>query len=242
MASLLQSTGVQSVGSVASVSKAFSSNVVAGSLISVSGVTSNADMPAGSVTDTQGNVYSQDRIQQRSANERTALFSTVASASGPLTVTVDCTGSDVQSIGISEFSPDSGFVWSTVAATRLETSNQGTGTSGASQATGNLVTSDTDVIVGVLTHGDVTETLNVGSGFAQLFEDEDATDMPINFEYRISAPGTYTANWTSGTSLTPGWCCVGAAYKQTAGPGPIAESVNVRRGVDRRRRLLAILD
>lgn len=214
----MQGTGTQSVGTVASVSKAFASNLTAGSLLSVHGIASTADMPAsGGVTDTLGNTYARDIIIQRGANERAALFSSVAGSAGACTVTLDCTGSDFQSIVVSEYAPTAGNSWDTVAANRLDDTGSASDstTSSMNVLCGNVVTGASGVVVGVMTQGGANTAITPVSPWIEIFEDEDATDMPVNSVYRITTASTYAPAWTLGGGRA--WTCAGAGYKETAG-------------------------
>jgi hypothetical protein len=206
-AAYVQGTGLQSSGSVASLSKAFTSNVTAGNLIVVGGVGNGETLlTTGSATDGLLNTYTRD-INRADAGAQTtqcAIYSAPVTTGGACTVTLDPTGSDFVDIAIAEFSGMD------ISGTRLDTSNFGDA-NGTNAATGNLVTSTTTAIVGILSHSDGTVTLTPGASFAEIFEDQDATDMPFNCEYRIAAAGTYTANWTN-SSVT--YVCVAAAYKQ----------------------------
>lgn len=214
----LQSTGIQSSGSVASIGVAYGSNVTSGSLLVAVCVTSSVDMPAGSVVDTQGNTWAQDVILQRSTNERCAIFSTVAGATGANTVTLD-PASDVMSLGIAEYSPHPNNTWSTTAATRREDTDSAS-ISGSAPATPAMTAGAIDgVCVGGLTHGDTTETIDPGIGFETLYENENATNMPISMIGRDVGAGTYTPNWVTG-AISPGGVAVGAIFKETLGTPP----------------------
>jgi hypothetical protein len=202
-AAFVQGTGIQSVGSVASVGKAFTSNVTAGNSIIVGGVTATADMPAGSVTG--GGTYTRDVILQRATNERAAKFHAHSATGGATTVTLDATGSDVQSIEIEEVSGLD------TAGTVVTAS--GSNASSGNPVTGNLVTSGNCYVSGVMTNGaGSATTMTPGGTYNQVFEDEDVTDMPINGMYKIVAAGTYTADWTMNAARS--WVCVAAAYPE----------------------------
>lgn len=216
MASFLQGTGIQSTGSVANVTKAFASALTAGSLLSVGGITSNAAMPAGCVTDTLANAYALDVTVQRASNEQVAKFSAVANGAGACTVTLDCTGSDVQSIEISEFAPDPGNSWDTVAANRRDDTGSAVDSVGSLNVTcSNIVPAGSGVVVGVMTQSAGNIPITPVSPWIQIFEDEDATDMPVNGIYRLTTPGTYAPAWTMTSTRT--WACVGVAYKENTG-------------------------
>jgi hypothetical protein len=188
MATLTQKTGVQSVGSVASVSKAFASNVASGALIAVGGVTNGAVQPTNAVSDNLGTPTTYTRHVLQSGNQA-AIFSGVTTVAGACTVTLDPTGSDFCSIAIAEFAPDGGNTWSTTSATRLDgTPVSGSGTASSVTATA-ITTAGTGCVVGVITHIDGTVSLAAGTGYTDVFTDTDATDMPICGIYKLTTAG-----------------------------------------------------
>lgn len=103
----VQTTGVQSSGQVASQSIAFSSNVTAGNLLVVEfGYWSNTGASTGfSVTDSQGNIYTQDVIQGTGGNEHASSWRAIAGSSAANTVTITALDANHYiTIGIAEFS------------------------------------------------------------------------------------------------------------------------------------------
>lgn len=218
MAAFVQGTGVQSAGSVNSVNKAYASNVTAGNLLVAACVSSQQTMPAGSVTDSQGNSWALDKSQERGASEWVNIFSAVAGSSAANTVTLNCTGSDFQSLAIAEFSPAGGSTWSTTAATRLGPTNSSTGTSQGTLSTGSMTAGADGVVVGGVSHGGSTITITPSSG-SQVYENESAANMPISMLYLLATSGNaYNPSWTVASS-TGGWTASGASYKETAGGG-----------------------
>lgn len=204
--SRLQSTGQQSSGSVASVSKAFASDIGAQSLIVVCGVTSAADMPPGVVTDTQFNVYTRHGILQRASSERVAIFSAVSNGAGPLTITLDATGSDFQTIGIAEYQGR----WD---GDRVHVGFTSATGASAAPAAGNLITTVDSVVVGGFAHnGGGTVTITPVSPWNELFEAENTANMPIGMIDQIVAAGTYNPSWTTGISVS--WTAGGVAFKE----------------------------
>lgn len=200
----VQSTGVQSVGSVNSVSKLFTSNVTAGNLIVAFGVTNVHVIGTGAMTDDLSNTYTRD-IVGAAEGPGVAIFSAPNIAGGACTVTFNAaTGNDFQSIGISEFSG---------AATSSVLDGTVTATGNNTAPTGNVTTGSAGVTVGVVSHaGGGTVTIAEGSGYTQGFEDEDTNDMPINTEFQLTAAGTRAVNWTLGSGQT--WRMCGAGYKE----------------------------
>lgn len=217
MATFVQGTGVQSVGSVDSLSKAYTSNVTSGNLLVAACVSSLVTHAAGSVTDTQGNVWTRFVLRQRGSNppaESVSLWAAVVTTGGPCTVTLDVAGSDYQTIAIAEFAPTTGMGWGIPA--ELADGSNGDDTGDVREApvqTGNFTTTATGVVVGVMTHGEVgTSALTPAVGWNQIFEDENAANMPINFTYKLTDMGTYNPLWNMVDVAQ--WTCVGAGFKE----------------------------
>jgi len=211
----IQGTGIQSVGSVASVSKAFASDVTSGNCLVVGCIASGTvDWTAAMVTDTLTNTYTQAIRINTTANDAEMQIARVLSSAsgGPCTVTIDMTASDVQSIGIAECSLTSG-------AANATATGQNTGTA---VVTGNIVTTGgVDVIIFALaSHDGATTTMAEGGTYTPIFKDTDGTDMPISWMYKEVVSGTYTADWTYGASRT--WDCCAAAFGTNAPAGVAA--------------------
>lgn len=204
-----QGTGVQSTGSVASVSKAFASNVLAESLILSGGVSSASKLGTTSSSDTRSNTYTRDAnaTTAGATSTQVCIFSTPKTSAGSCTVTMDPSGNDVVSIGIAEFS-------GAVNSSPLDQQNTGSGdVSANSLATGNITTTIRDAIVAIVSHGGGTVSITRDSAFTQIFQDTDAADMPIDWCYRIADPATLNASWTFGSNVTFRAGAV-AAYKE----------------------------
>lgn len=206
-ATFVQGTGVQSTGSVASLAKAFASNLGANSLVVASGV-GNAEtgLTTTSVTDSKSNSYTRDvnLADPGTPTTQCAIYSAQNSTSGACTVTLDPTGSDTVSLGIAEFS-------GMATSSPVSTTATGNGNSG-SPVTGNLVTSGNTAIVAIVSHAGATNTLTPGGTYTQIAEDEDATEMPFNNFYKIVGAGTYTADASIGATVK--WVIVAVAYKE----------------------------
>lgn len=138
-----------------------SSDVAKGDLLIISFTSQLATAPTG-VTDTQGNVWTKLAfVNPGGAPKPVAVFATIASASGAITITVHEGGSS---------SPNSIFVEYGFATTTLDQLDQVTGagtTSAALSITGNA--GDLDLCIGITATGNV---LSVDNGFtiAQQFD------------------------------------------------------------------------
>lgn len=194
----VQGSGIQSVGSVASVSKTFASNVTAGNCVVACGIASNmTGVWAGNkFTDTLGNTYVLDPNNYAVASGQpcAAIAYDLTSAGGACTVTLtdpDGVG-DWLSIGIAEVS----------GVSARDTSAKNTANN-ASATSGNIVTTGAAILLGVLSHGGSTISLTGTGGSTEIFQDSDANDMPIVWAYKEVTPaGTYTMTWTLGAAVT----------------------------------------
>lgn len=193
----VQGTGIQSSGSVASVSKAFASPVTAGNCVVAAGigaaVSAVGAWVASKFSDTLGNAYTLDP-NLYAGSGAVAIAYDLSSAGGACTVTLtdpDGVG-DWLSIGIAEVS----------GVTARDTSVKNSVNSAAATS-GNIVTSDQATILGVLTHVGGTVTFTTTGGATEIFQDTDANDMPIVWAYKEAATaGTYTMTWTLGSAVT----------------------------------------
>jgi hypothetical protein len=211
--SVIQATGVESVGSVASVSKAFVSNVVSGNLLVIGGVAAGGRLTATSVSDTRSSTYARDSNAAIASSTQACLYSAVLGSSGTCTVTLTPSSSDVCSIAISETSGQQ------VGGTLLDTQNVvASAASSATVTTANLVTGQQDVIFAVMSHGGSTTGITEDATYTLGFEDTNATNQPINFAYKIVASGTYTGSWTLAAAQV-NRAGAAAAYKQAAAGG-----------------------
>lgn len=218
MAAFVQSTGIQAVGAVDSVGKAYDSDVTAGNLLVAACVSAGTDLPSSAVTDTQGNEWRSDVVRQQEVVDAyaatVAVFSAVAGGSGPLVVTLDAAASAYQSLALAEFSPASGFVWAP-APERLDGfGGAGDATSGGSLSCG-VVTAGSGVVAGVLSHAEVfAVAVTPTTGWTESFEDEDVTERAFSAIYKLTAAGSHVPGWTLSPNAVA--LCVAAGYKETA--------------------------
>lgn len=198
----VQGTGLQSEGSVASLAKAFDSNVTAGNLILVGASTYNSD--PNTVTDGLANSYTRDVIENASLR-KTAIFSSPDITGGACTVTLNPVASTYLGVVISEFS---GAATSSV----LDDSATGRDTS-TDIDTGNIVASDADIIFGVLSHASNSITITGDSpvDVIDIFSfGGDGNSIGTCGSYAIKTAATYTAGWLLSSSIAASAC--GAAY------------------------------
>lgn len=218
MATFIQSTGLQGVGVVDSIAKAYDNDVTAGNLLVAVCATFASDMPSAAVMDSQGNEWRMDVILQWDAVTTfatVAIFSVVAGGTGPNTVTLDVVGSDFQTIGLAEFSPTSGFIWAP-APERLDGFGSAIGSvAAASSVSFDVMTAGVGVVIGGLTHSESGPiAITPGTGWIEFFEDENTTERPISALYKLVTAGTHTPAWTFVPDTTH--VCVGAGYKETS--------------------------
>jgi hypothetical protein len=230
MATHIQSTGVQSSGAVTSQGKAFTSNITAGNRITVViALFRNSIGSPGvtSVTDNLGNTY----VQRPSAFVQSAVDTHCGmdiweckniTTGGTCTVTVTPNASSFTSFGITEnsgsdtASPDDGV-----------STNTGTSTT---PSTGNQTRSNAGIDFGGVTHTGATTTIteDTGAGWTLVFEAENATNQPINVEYKIAASGTLNPDWTLGASRD--WIATGSGFKDSSGTAPVLQPLMVDPG------------
>lgn len=148
------------------------------------------------VTDNKGNVYTQARQRDISANNEgsSIWYCKNVMSSATFTVTVNPGGSSCDcTLIISEFSnvdPLSGVY-----------SGNDAGGDSTTPSSGNVTTPANDyLLVGLLVHGNTNRTLTEGTGWTLIQENEGGTtNIPASAIYRVPTAGTYNANWTIGT-------------------------------------------
>lgn len=211
----VQGTGVASVGSVANVSKAFTSNVTAGNCIAVATCCNNTVPGTSDVTDDLTNSYTRDVVVNGIAAGRAASagYHAFNIAGGACTVTFDPTGSDFMTIGIAELS-----------GTGSSDPIDGTGTAnagfGTSVTTSTWTMAGNGTIFGGLEHNGADTTLDPGAGFTLIFESENTVNaMPLIAIYQdgISAGSGKSASFTLGAGRSG--TAFGMGLKEGAGGG-----------------------
>lgn len=93
-------------------------------------------------------------------------------------------------------------------------SESGTGTSVATTA---VTPAGASFFAGIMTHDGSTRTLTPGTGWTQIAEDQNASNVPYNAEYKTGS-GSTQATWTISASET--WHAVVGAFKDASGGGP----------------------
>jgi len=166
------------------------------------------DLPAGSVTDNQGNSYTRATIAVTPGGQaRVAIFYAIATTSGgTFTVTANPvgTGADMQ-VAIHEYS---GNVTSGVLDVAVSTN----GTSAAPNSGPITTTAPLTLIFGAMTE-DNDNTMSPGATFTQRQEEESNFNMQcLNTEDKTAGVvGTYSADWT--LSASGPWAGAVAAFK-----------------------------
>lgn len=216
MSSVLQSTGTQSAGAVASISKAYAGDVAAESLLLAIVVTSFREVRPEGLADSRGNVWYRDGYVQRMGGspdgfDVIGFWSAIAKDSGPCTVTATPQISDTLSIVVIEVAGN----WS---ADRIDVglTTAPTDAAGTAISTRDMLTSCTAFIIAACTYGDTpstTITPNTGAGWIEIYEAEGAVSaMPVNVVHQIAPEGTYNPDWTLGASHQN--TCGAIAYKE----------------------------
>jgi len=224
--SLVQTTGVQSVGVVASLAKAFASNVTIHNLIAVavsSYPSSGGTPPTHTVADTLTHTYSS-AIRLTGAPTDTAAahqqFYTPNTSAGANTVTVTHVSPGTESFITLAIAEIHGCVFTSP----VHVTDSGTGTS-TGPTSGNFTTTLTSFLWASMLHIGPDMTITSGSPWNFAFEAEDGDNMPLGAEYRSAEPaGTYAATWTIGIS-TP-WTVLVTAFTDDV-TGPIISDVAV---------------
>lgn len=217
-------------GSGATISRAFPSNVAAGSLISVVAwkyspaataySAGNCTQSAGTATLGAITLDRQVALAYDGGTDylHVAVWSAIVATPGSLTMQVAGNAGDFSCLASDEFSG----VWD---AARLEASNGGSNaTDGQTAASsGNASAVGAALFIGGLSVGNSGGTIAVtpDAAFTTIFENEaGATTQVGSAVFQIAGAGlTDAAEWTIGSSGNLGWGAVVAVYKE-AGPPP----------------------
>lgn len=205
----------------------FDNTPAPGNLVVVAFTTYGATTSA-VVSDNKSNTYSQARRRDITANNEGAwIFYCPNIVSSP-TFTVTCNpggaSADITLI-IAEFS-------GVDQAAPFDQSNDNGGDS-TTPTSGSVTTSVAgELYVGLLVHGNTNRALTEGSGWTLIQENEGGTsNIPASAIYRVSAAGTYDANWTIGTGSSS-YAALIATFKPAAAASPYGELMNVPYGGD----------
>lgn len=225
MATRLQAEGNKGT-SVSSVSKAFTSDVTAGSLVVIMGaglMPSTDTWAAGDCTKTAGTatIGTIQLDQQLTATggggytSQEAIWSCVVTGGGSLTLQIaGLPSGSYLLIGIAEFSPTAGYIWD---SSRFEAENEASGTSGTSASSGNATSAGAAVFAGSLTtNTGSTSAITEDANWSLVYENENgSTEHTGSTITRITATGlTDDASWTMPTSF--GWQAGVAVFKETS--------------------------
>lgn len=207
----VQGTGTNTAGSTAaSISKAFDSNVTAGNCLVVAVMTDSgrAQGNASGWSSSPSNSFAYGSSDQLNATSHVNVSFVVSAASGATTITFTPTSSDWMAMGIAEFSGVDGNPFDGRSGNTNNTANP---TAGA------ISTTTAGVVLGVMGRH-ASGTITPGTGWTQIFEDENWDDTTISFIYQItSASGSYNASWTASAAS---WWAAAVALKEGAGGPP----------------------
>ncbi len=206
----VQSTGVSSSGSVASVSKAFTSNVTSGNFLAIVGISDDANdggNSAANFSSSPSNTFSYS-VSSPSEHVNSSYVTSAASGSTTITFTPD-TGAYC-GLAIAEFSG--------VDATPADGTPAGNTDNTTNPTTSNITTTAAGLLIAaVRVNSGRAMTEDSGSGWNLIYEDETWSAIAANIAYRItSGSGTYSHTWTSALG---GWWATIAGYKEGAGGG-----------------------
>ena len=222
----VQKTSRITGSSVDSASGSFSSLPSAGNFIvvGISVFNSSADLPAGCVTDNQGNTYTRAvRGPVHATNTVPAIFyaENIGSPSGTFTVTVDPSGTgNYIEFSAAEFSAMA--TSSSLDKTQTNEGDSATPTSGTTAAT----TQADELVLAVLATGNSSSALGIDlpSGFTNITinQDESAT-VGHSFDYQIiAATGTQLADWGSVVVSNDPWSACIATFKAAGGAAAVS--------------------
>lgn len=192
----IQGTGVESAGAVASLARAYGSNVTAGNVLMVGIATfrsAGSGATISSVTDTLSNSWARcveatfNSVGSGDDSVCIAIWATQSiAAGGACTVTVTPNANAFMGIVIAEASN----------VARPTTGVTATGAGGTGADSGSQTGATNTLFFGIVTHDDATtRTITPGASQTQIFEDETINGMPVNGTYRITS-GTINSTWT----------------------------------------------
>lgn len=188
-------------------------------IVLLSGANASLDYAAGSVTDNQGNTYTQAVQSALNNRGRSAIFyaENIGSPSGTFTITVNTTASTWFGTWAA-----TSFTGMATSALDKTTSSSGTSTTPTSGATAATAQAD-EVVAGVMqsrfsTPGTITAEV-LSPAWVQEYEELDGTNTECGEgDTRIvSASAAMTANWTCDQNQT--WTAAIATFKASGGGG-----------------------
>jgi len=204
----VQGTGIAASSSGLTEAKAFVSNVTIGNLIVITatGLQVGAG-PTLSVSDSpQTNTYIQDVSHTNtygSESANVAIFHTLASATGALTVTITASSSSFISLSIDEYS----FVG---ASPNVGSTSVGVGSS-STPTCGGLAISGTSLVVASYDIHTTGLTYTAGSGFTLGFTNNTTATEPIVSQYNVSVISPVAPSITLSSSSA--WNAVAVAFE-----------------------------
>ena len=214
MASVLQSVGGHTAGAQANIQLALPGNVAANSVILVGvinyDIASSHQLTPAHFSDTRSGVYaSVPTSRYADANQEMQFWWARVPSAGAFTLTITPPVSEWFAVVVWEVSLSA----STATPTFVGSYGSGTGTA---IATGNLVTTEDAIILGVATQVSAAATIALTPDATKYTEDQHDYDgdgyYPYSGCHRTTVPigaGTYTVTWVAASSV--GWRCTAVA-------------------------------
>lgn len=244
-----QAGGGTFANNVASIARAYSSNITSGNLISVSVVKVNDSgsdpFVVGDISQTAGTAtLGTWTLDVETVFDTGGLWRHVGVFSAPVTGTGSCTITVSGGAGNYWIIGEAEYAGADTSATRVADTATGTGT-GTSAASGNADSTGGAVFVGIVsTHVFANVTHTEDGAFTVIFEKNDAgtasSASGAAIDQIVSGATTDSADWSLSTSVA--WVAALAVYKETVTATPSAPPARVRFGrtlrAQKRRRIL----
>lgn len=207
----VQKTSSESTNSSSARTLAYPSNVAANGLLVVVVATYNNATATVTVTDSQGNTYSQADAYRTTSTTRISLWYAVAGSSGANTVTVTPSASIYMTLGIHEYSGGD-----TSAPLRSATGQ--TGGSDNNPLTGTVTASSGDMVFGCYAQPTIVSHSTVASPFTLRMDQIGLTAIGAASADDVAATGSEGASFTI-SSGNATWAAIGASFKPSGGGG-----------------------
>ncbi len=174
---------------------------------------SNYNGVASGVSDSAGNTYTPLISLQPTLLEA-EIWYTVVTISGTLTVSVTGGGLNFTAVSVDEFSSTQAFSTDAVGS--------GNG-SNATPVTSGVATTQNDLVVGVVSMGNLEGGHTAGTGYTLTYSlgSQSSVNLGLVAEYKLNVTGAgQTPGFTFASSPTAGWVMVSASFQAAPDPGP----------------------